>query len=183
MILFFSSCSLANVLLVSRAVLQLASRWAKHLRNVEPRNSKHKMDPRIFYLKQVFFLQGNRESTRATHGHPKSTDEKHDHQRFLQVSLSVVKYSWFGFWFILAKYLDYISPSTKFNTSVKFGFRTKKMEADIARVETEEDGERMGVIRWDFYCTGSWWQQFWKWNRVWFRFQILTQILTINFAI
>ena len=25
------------------------------------------------------------------------------------------------------------------------------MEADIARVETEEDGERMGVIRYDFF--------------------------------
>ena len=43
--------------------------------------------------------------------------------------------------------MDYISPFTKINTIVMFGFRTKKMEADIARVETEEDGERMGVIR------------------------------------
>jgi len=33
------------------------------------------------------------------------------------------------------------------NMITNASFRTKKMEADIARVETEEDGERMGVIR------------------------------------
>jgi len=32
------------------------------------------------------------------------------------------------------------------NMITNASFRTKKMEADIARVETEEDGERMGVI-------------------------------------
>ena len=47
---------------------------------------------------------------------------------------------------IHVKYQIYLTDR-KIDTLVTFGFRTKKMEADIARVETEEDGERMGVIR------------------------------------
>ena len=62
--------------------------------NVHPRKFEYrpqiKCGSQKRWLKYIF--QGNRESTRATHGDPKSTDEKHDHQRLVQVEISDIWY-------------------------------------------------------------------------------------------
>ena len=62
--------------------------------NVHPRKIEYrphiKCESQKYLLKYI--LQGNRESTRATHGDPKSTDEKHDHQRLIQVEISDIWY-------------------------------------------------------------------------------------------